>query len=261
MTSKVRQEDSAGVVRSIEKRPRRLFAVGDIHGCHRELAFLLNHLESEEKLSSEDLVIFIGDYVDRGTASKLVIDRLIDFKKKFPDTVFLRGNHEDMFLAYMGIAGFGGDVYLSNGGIQTLASYGLPEDIPPFSVLSALPDNHRRFLNELEFGVIVAEFLFVHAGVRPGVPLEQQNAHDLMWIRGEFTTKEHEIGKTVVFGHTPFEDVYVHLPYKIGIDTGLVYGNTLTCIELVEGTLYQVDFAEENVKVASLKDHLGSKTP
>ena len=241
------------IVRRIESVPKRLFAVGDIHGCSRELLALLTHLEGPLALTQDDLVIFIGDYIDRGLFSKIAIDHLIDFKAKFPSTVFLRGNHEDMFLSYLGIGGYAGEVYLDNGGAQTLESYGVPEHTPPLAVLSLIPEKHRRFFNELEYGVEVAEFLFVHAGIRPGVALERQDPHDLMWIRVDFTTSEHSLGKTVVFGHTPYEDVLIHLPYKIGIDTGAVYGNMLTCVELVEGDLYQVDFGDVVIKAASLR--------
>ena len=110
----------------------------------------------------------------------------------------------------------------------------------------------------LELGVMLAEFVFVHAGINPRVPLEQQSSHDVMWIRGDFTHAPHSVGKTVVFGHTPFEDVLLHLPYKIGIDTGLVFGNRLSVVELVHGQLYQIEQGETKVKSFSLRDRLGS---
>ncbi len=260
MTTSTSKSEDDRTIRRITSIPRRLFAVGDIHGCSRELLSLLKHLEGPLALSNEDLVVFIGDYIDRGVFSKIVVDQLIEFKTKFPSTVFLRGNHEDMFLSYLGLGGYAGEVYLDNGGVQTLESYGIPEHTPPLSVLSLIPEKHRRFYNELEYGVEVAEFLLVHAGIRPGVELDQQNPHDLMWIRAEFTTSEHSLGKTVVFGHTPYEDVLIHLPYKVGIDTGAVYGNMLSCIELVEGDVFQVDFGDTTVKAASLRDRLGSRT-
>jgi len=248
------------VVRRIEAIPTRLFAIGDIHGCADELHALLTYIRTTLALGPTDLVIFIGDYIDRGLTSKGVIDLLVEFKEEFPSTVFLRGNHEDMFLSFLGLGGESGDSFLPNGGEQTLASYGIPPETPPLAVLSLLPEKHRRFFTSLEVGVSVAEFLFVHAGVRPGRTINEQDSHDLMWIRVDFTGHTHELGKTVVFGHTPFEDVLIHLPYKIGIDTGLVYGNLLSCVELVEGDLYQVDFGETRVKVASLRHRLGSTT-
>jgi serine/threonine protein phosphatase 1 len=163
-----------------------------------------------------------------------------------------------MLLGFMGLGGIGGDVYLANGGGETLLSYGLDpvDDIGGEDFKSSLPESHLRFLQELEVGVSLAEFVFVHAGVRPGVPLDRQIEDDCVWIRADFVESQHDFGKTIVFGHTPFEDIVVHLPFKIGIDTGLVYGNKLSMVELVEGDLYQVDFGEGNVKVSSLRDRI-----
>jgi serine/threonine protein phosphatase 1 len=107
-------------------------------------------------------------------------------------------------------------------------------------------------------GVSIGEFLFVHAGVNPERGLNDQRARDLMWIRGDFIPVEHKLGKTVVFGHTPFADVMLHMPFKIGIDTGLVYGNLLSAVELVEGTAFQVDRGGDQVTVSSLRDRLNS---
>jgi len=247
-------------IRTISERPKRLFAVGDIHGCLDELNVLLEFLRREQGIGQDDQLIFIGDYIDRGPASKQVLDRLIELKTEHPKTVFLRGNHEDMLLSYLGRGGREGEVYLSNGGFEFFRSYRIQPLSPISEIIAQLPIPHQRFLSELEVGVMLAEFLFVHAGIRPGVPLAEQAVHDLIWIRSAFTTEVHDVGRTVVFGHTPYEDVLIHLPYKIGIDTGLVYGNKLSCVELVDGQLLQVEFGEQDVKVASLKDRLGSRT-
>ncbi len=218
----------------------------------------MSYLLSELKFSADDQLIFIGDYIDRGKGSKQVIDFLLDLKKRWPETVFLKGNHEAMLLGFLGLHGIGGDVYLANGGGDTLLSYGVdPVDaLEGKELKAALPESHLQFLQGLEVGVSLAEFVFVHAGVRPGVPLDKQVEDDCMWIRADFVESQHDFGKTIVFGHTPFEDVVVHLPFKIGIDTGLVYGNKLSMVELVEGDLYQVDFGEGNVKVSSLRERL-----
>jgi serine/threonine protein phosphatase 1 len=105
-------------------------------------------------------------------------------------------------------------------------------------------------------GVQVGEFVFVHAGVSPARSFDDQSEEDLMWIRQEFVQSEHNLGKTVVFGHTPFEDVLLNLPYKIGIDTGLVYGNKLSAVELVHGELLQIDRGDSSVRVSSLQERL-----
>ncbi len=261
MKSKWRRKEAAlkePLIRAISRRPKRLFAVGDIHGCYTELQVLVQYLTSELKLGADDQLIFIGDYVDRGKQSKQVIDLLVDLKRSWPETVFLKGNHEGMLLGFLGLGGVGGDVYLANGGGDTLVSYGLDpmQDASGVEVRARLPESHLHFLQGLEMGVSLAEFVFVHAGVRPGVPLDSQAEEDCMWIRSDFVESRHDFGKTIVFGHTPFEDVVLHLPFKIGIDTGLVYGNKLSMVELVEGELYQVDFGEGNVKVSSLRERL-----
>jgi serine/threonine protein phosphatase 1 len=263
MKSRWRRKKSAvtkPLVREIPRRPKRLFAVGDIHGCYSELRVLMQYLTTELKLSADDQLIFIGDYVDRGKGSKQVIDLLLELKQSWPETVFLKGNHEAMLLGFLGMGGIGGDVYLANGGVETLLSYGLDpaDDLGKDDLRARFPESHLQFLQDLEIAVSLAEFIFVHAGLRPGVPLEAQHEDDCMWIRADFVEEQHDFGKTIVFGHTPFEEVVLHLPFKVGIDTGLVYGNKLTMVELVEGDMYQVDFGERNVKVSALRDRLGS---
>jgi serine/threonine protein phosphatase 1 len=246
-------------VRVITERPSRLFAVGDIHGCADELQALLRQLIEKESLSSSDQVVFLGDYVDRGPATKDVIAQLLDFKGCYPKTVFLRGNHEDMLLDYLGFGGRLAESCLINGGEETFDSYQVNPLQPISDVVSKMPASHIEFLCNLELAVSLAEFLFVHAGINPFNSLDKQLVRDLMWIRREFTTFEHSLGKTVVFGHTPFEDVFLHLPFKIGIDTGLVYGNKLSAVELVHGTLYQVDRGNSSIHQSSLRQRLDSR--
>jgi serine/threonine protein phosphatase 1 len=251
------ESTTTSTLRVITDRPPRVYAVGDIHGCFDELQILVSYLKTSEGVGANDLVIFIGDYIDRGDKSKEVIEYLVQLKREWPKTVFIKGNHEDMLLDFLGFGGDSGDVYLDNGGAEFLKSYGLNLFSPPSEVLKALPPEHLEFLKNLEVGVVLAEFVFVHAGVRPGVDLAAQNPRDLMWIRGDFVHAEHNVGKTVVFGHTPFEDVFLNLPYKIGIDTGVVFGNTLSIVELVHGSLFQVGRGESKVKRFDLKDRLG----
>ena len=145
------------------------------------------------------------------------------------------------------MGGNSGEVYLVNGGTEFFKSYGIEPSGPLSEIAKSLPREHLQFFTSLELGVSIGEFLFVHAGINPARALNEQNSHDVMWIRGEFVPVEHKLGKTVVFGHTPFADVMLHMPYKIGIDTGLVYGNTLSAVELVEGTVFQVDRGGDQV--------------
>ncbi|MEY4669651.1 MAG: hypothetical protein RL518_2350 [Pseudomonadota bacterium] len=242
----------------MKDRSPRVFAFGDIHGCNDELKTLLHSLRSQHQTTKADQFIFIGDFIDRGPDSKGVIDTLLGWKAEYPKTVFLKGNHEDMLLGFLGMGGSSGDVYLMNGGNEFFKSYGIEPTGPLSEVAKSLPPEHLRFLTSLETGVSIGEFLFVHAGIHPGRELNDQKTHDLMWIRGEFIPVEHKMGKTVVFGHTPFADVMLHMPFKIGIDTGLVYGNLLSCVELVEGTVFQVERGGAHVTVSSLRDRLNS---
>lgn len=243
--------------REIVADPQRVFVIGDIHGCAAELKVLIDHLEKVEKFSQQDLLVFMGDYIDRGPDSKGVIDQLIDIKKRFPSSVFLGGNHEVMlFGCLMNPLNFEQqESWLRNGGDQTLVSYKVSPDIAPELVISrfaeALPREHRLFLESLEKYVVFGDYCFVHAGVNPLRDLKAQLDQDIFWIRQEFISNVHYFKKTIVFGHTPFEDVMFHLPYKIGIDTGCVFGNLLSCIELNQKRVLQVKQQGKKVSVKS----------
>ena len=227
-------------LRRLSGNPDRIFVVGDIHGCNDELACLLDHLFSKENLSEKDQLIFIGDYIDRGPNAWAVVDRLLLIKRQFPHTVFLKGNHEDMLLDFLGYKGRMGEAFLDNGGASTLFSYGIRDITSPESVKRQFPENHRDFFTSLTDYASLQEYIFVHAGVNRAVPLEEQGEEDLFWIRDEFIMYPHTFKKMIVFGHTPYHEVMLHLPYKIGIDTGLVYGNKLTCMELKQRKLFQI---------------------
>jgi serine/threonine protein phosphatase 1 len=233
--------------------------VGDIHGHAAELDTLLNHITKTRNVSEDDLIIFVGDYIDRGPQSKQVIDRLLELRRTWPQTIFLRGNHEDMLLSFLGLGGEGGEFYLKNGGAEFFASYDLEPVGSLVELRARLPAEHIHFFTSLEYGVILAEFLFVHAGVAPKRKLSQQTPSDLLWIRKEFIQSPHRIGKTVVFGHTAFNQIHIELPYRIGIDTGVAYGNQLSAVELVHGELFQVEVGENVVKEGSLRDLLASR--
>jgi serine/threonine protein phosphatase 1 len=190
-------------------------------------------------LASTDTVCFLGDYVDRGDDSRGVIDRLLRLQREVPGCVFLKGNHEDMFLAYLGEAGRHGDAFLRNGGDATLGSYDL-EGLDAAFVAERLPQSHRAFLRQLRTHAYVGGCLCVHAGIRPTQPLERQSSEDLLWIRDEFLLVPQPHPVTVVFGHTPHRDVWVDLPGRIGLDTGVVYGNLLSCFQIETAMVWQV---------------------
>ena len=161
----------------------RLLCVGDIHGSARELEILLQAVAP----SPPDQLVFLGDYVDRGPASADVISQLLAVQERLPRTVFLRGNHEEMMMDFLGMEGARGNIFLRAGGASTVASYGLdPDGVTREEFLAVLPEAHRRFLAEsLQLHHQEGDFLFVHAGVRPGIPLADQHRDDLLWIREE----------------------------------------------------------------------------
>jgi serine/threonine protein phosphatase 1 len=227
----------------------RVLAIGDVHGCVDELRRLLDAAAP----AAGDTVVFVGDYLDRGPDVRGVIDLLLEWRARTPArTVFLRGNHEDMALDYLGRDGRWGDAWLRNGGGATLRSYGLDAAASPAKAAGAIPASHMAFLDELVFTHEQAGHLFVHAGIRPGVPLAEQDPEDLVWIREEFFDHAHDLGATVVFGHTPHRRVLVDLPYKIGIDTGCVYGGALTCLVEPDARVLQVRLGDDVVREDSL---------
>jgi serine/threonine protein phosphatase 1 len=227
----------------------RFYVVGDIHGCVRELDALLAGLP----LAAGDTLACIGDYIDRGADSRAVVDRLLGLRARTDlRTVFLKGNHEDMCLAYLGRAGSWGESWKMNGGGATLRSYGVPPDLAGAAAAARFPREHLAFFESLLMSFATEDFLLVHAGIRPAVPLAEQDPEDLLWIREEFIASPHALPQTIVFGHTPQRRVLVDLPYKIGIDTGCVYGGRLTAVELNEGVLHQVPYGERTVQQSGL---------
>ncbi len=233
----------------IDTLPSRLYAIGDIHGCLDEVTCLLQHLEKSEGLTADDIVLFIGDYIDRGADSKGVIDLLIAFRTKYPKTIFLKGNHEDMLLSYLGQPGQMGDVWLANGGGETIASYGLAKDAFPADLATVMPRSHHQFFQSLERYAVSEKHVFVHAGLDPLRALHTQVDDDLFWIRDVFIQNIHYFDRLVFFGHTPFEDIVYNKPYKVGIDTGCVFGNKLSCVEVIGEKTFQVPKNGREVEV------------
>src|SRR5262249_50478754 len=152
-----------------------IFVVGDLHGCIDELNRLLDTLSPR----ATDTMVFLGDYVDRGPSAKAVIDRLIRLRVEGPECVFLRGNHEDMFLAFLGEQGAYGDAFLLNGGEATLRSYGIEEREAPL-IVDRLPSEHLTFLRSLRLSYQCGPFFCVHAGLDPDRGLSEQREEDLL---------------------------------------------------------------------------------
>jgi serine/threonine protein phosphatase 1 len=210
---------------------KKFFAVGDIHGCFHKLRALMEKIPIDLE---RDTLIFIGDYIDRGPNSIEVVDFLLDLKKRYPGIIFLKGNHEDMLEKYLN--GTDRVTYLFNGGQRTLDSY---LNKPNSSGMHPIPAEHLEFFRSLRLYYETTDYIFVHAGLRPRVPLESQNSEDLLWIRDKFIDSKYDFGKRVIFGHTPLAKPLVE-PNKIGIDTGSVYGNALTCVQLPELEFFAV---------------------
>ena len=225
------------------------FVIGDIHGCVDEIDRLLDTLAP----TAADTVVFLGDYIDRGPSPKGVIDRLLRLRREGPRCVFLKGNHEDMFLGFLGERGSFGQAFLGNGGGPTLSSYGLRGQFGEVRA-AQLPPEHLEFLRSLQLRYEHGAFLCVHAGVDPARPLAAQRDEDLLWIRDEFIRQPHPFPYTILFGHTPQRDVLMDVPFKIGLDTGAVYWNKLSCLELAEKRLFQLRRGERNVQSRSVRD-------
>jgi len=213
-----------------------VFAIGDLHGCPDELEVLLAALRP----GADDTLVFLGDYVDRGPAVRTLVERLIRLREEHPQTVFLRGNHEDMLLAFLGYPGRYASAYLANGGTATLMSYRVPRGASGAAAAATFPAEHVQFLLDTRITHVESGFLFVHAGVRPGIPLAEQDEEDMLWIREEFFSQPHDLPYTVLFGHTPQREVRIGLPYHLGLDTGLVYGNKLSCFDVGGRAVVQV---------------------
>jgi serine/threonine protein phosphatase 1 len=219
-----------------------LYAIGDIHGMKGSLERLLERLA----LEPDDRLIFIGDYVDRGPDPRGTVDLLIEVARQ-RECIFLMGNHEAMFLSFLGWEGpayFGKEAFLHNGGETTLASYGYFDADEDF----ALPAEHEQFFKNLRLWHLEGEYAFVHAGLSKAslalsdarYALSREHARDLLWQR-ETADLPHSLGVTVVYGHTPLPDFGVrwNVPYSIGIDTGAVYGGPLSAIRLPDETIFQ----------------------
>lgn len=224
---------------------RRLYAIGDIHGRADLLAGLHETILADSRAagSAHCVAVYVGDYVDRGLHVREVIDLLLDSALPGFESIHIRGNHEEMLLAFLDDAA-AGPLWLANGGDSTLASYGVGGWRPPLDeealdtlqarLREALPPRHEAFLRGLRTYHVEGGYLFVHAGLRPGVPLEDQTEHDLLWIREEFLDSRADHGKIVVHGHSINYQPEEH-PNRIGIDTGAFATGHLTCLVL-DGT-------------------------
>ncbi len=220
---------------------QRVYAIGDIHGCDDLFQALIEQIAADDnqRPPAAMSIILLGDLVDRGPSSRQVIDRAIALKSLWPDVRLIIGNHEDVLLKALG-----GDpktmrYFVRIGGGPTIHSYGLSGadyDRLTFDELAdqfprLVPADHVAFLSGGEDRIVIGDYLFVHAGVRPGVPIDQQSTGDLRWIRDEFLEDRRDHGKIVVHGHTIYDEVQER-PNRIGIDTGAYATGRLTALGL-----------------------------
>jgi len=219
----------------------RIYAIGDIHGRLDLLERAIAAIERDvAERGSNALTVTLGDYIDRGPASRGVLDCLAG--NPFPTPyVALKGNHETLLESFLTDPA-AGPHWHRLGGLETLHSYGVPVgglmagknyEAAAERLRAALPPGHVSFLRSLKTSLSHGKYFLCHAGVRPGVPLDRQDEHDLLWIRGEFLDSEMDFGKIVVHGHTPVERPEVR-PNRINIDTGAFASGRLTCVALAD---------------------------
>jgi diadenosine tetraphosphatase ApaH/serine/threonine PP2A family protein phosphatase len=233
---------------------KRIYAIGDVHGCLNELDALLERIledieganlmksafnnDHQNPAPSKPMLIFLGDYVDRGPDSKGVLDQLIRLKSGRPETVFLKGNHEALLLDFLSDPEMM-QHWLEWGGEETLESYGVKnvlgrsgEDLAA-ELSEKMPAAHLSFLQSLALTHIEGDYFFVHAGVRPGVNLDDQQEEDLLWIRKKFhsAAASERPDKVIVHGHQPMKKP-LDAGWRIAVDTGACWTGKLTAVAL-----------------------------
>lgn len=219
-----------------------VFAVGDIHGRDDLLGLLHQTIETELAAAEAERaqVIYLGDYVDRGPQSKAVVDRLLDRPVKGAESVFLMGNHEDSLLQFLSGQDDAGR-WLTLGGGATAMSYGVSLRNACGKVLSlveirreltaAIPAHHVAFFRRLQLSHRVGDYLFVHAGIKPKRPLDQQDPQDMLWIRRDFLRSRRRHGAVIVHGHSSVSEVVVRRN-RICVDTMAYATDRLSCLVL-----------------------------
>jgi calcineurin-like phosphoesterase family protein len=258
---------SRGLIAADKTMPRgkagaRAYAIGDIHGRLDLLDRLLARVEADiaARPPRKNFIIFLGDLVDRGPESAGVVERLLHYRPHYGRPVFLAGNHEEVLLRML--AGEKGILpsWLKFGGGECARSYGIEpgalkrlEEGAALQLLQAkVPPAHRRFLEEFADTFRFGDYLFVHAGIRPGIAVEEQDQFDLRWIREPFLSDAKEHGFIVVHGHTIVDRVEER-PNRIAIDTGAYHSGILTALAVEDGQRWYLtsDASDDSAPVAA----------
>ena len=232
---------------------RLIYAIGDIHGRLDALNLLLRDIAQDASITrpaQRPLLVFLGDYVDRGAESRQVVEMVLRIQAHGTyEVAALKGNHEQALLQFLAEPDFA-MTWMEHGGRSTLKSYGVSASAARGNTRAwstvrdefrrALPEAHLRFYRELDLVRVIGDYAFVHAGVRPGVPLAEQTERDLLWIRDDFLKDRGPFDKVIVHGHTPSE-VPQMLKHRLGVDTGAYATGVLTAVRLygVEQRLIQ----------------------
>jgi serine/threonine protein phosphatase 1 len=237
------------VTRAAAPAGTRIYAIGDIHG-RQDLLEEISALISDDLVDapSDVLTIFLGDYIDRGPHSSQIIETLA--QRRFPTPFHaLRGNHEKVILDFLEHEG-ALESWRNFGGLETLHSYGVNVasvmrgegyGAAREALIQNLPNHHRAFFENTKLSLSFGDYFFCHAGVRPGTPLVQQSAEDLLWIREDFLVYDGYFDKTIVHGHTPVSAPEIK-PNRINVDTGAYATSVLTAVVL-EGSERRFLFA------------------
>lgn len=235
-------------------KAHRAYAIGDIHGRLDLLDQLLEQVERDNAARSraETHLVFLGDLIDRGPSSCQVVERLRTYRPRGMSTVFLIGNHEEVLLRLLGGEKGLWTSWLQFGGAECLRSYGV--DVEKVAreeeagalrqIATAIPSEHAEFLRSFADTFRFGDYLFVHAGIRPGVELDAQKAIDLRWIRHPFLEDESDHGMTVVHGHT-ISPAIEERPNRIGIDTGAYRTGVLTALGIEGAERWYINTAVE----------------
>jgi serine/threonine protein phosphatase 1 len=221
----------------------RVYAFGDIHGRADLLRQMFTEIDADlkQKPVNRAIEVYLGDYIDRGPHSCHTLDLLVERSQK-REAVFLKGNHEAYFLEVLRNPAKVDD-WRQFGGLQTLMSYGIQPSLNPDAaervelirrLNEAVPSVHLNFLRALKPSFVCGDFFFVHAGVRPGIPLSEQQESDLLWIRNDFLDSDADFGKFIVHGHTPVREPDIR-SNRVNIDTGAYATGNLTLLR-IEGS-------------------------